>query len=508
MNSDAFLRHHGLASNPFRGEEARQDAVFDLIESGCRHPDFEKILGDPNHPAAAVVFGERGSGKTAMRLQIQSAIDAWNEAHPDSRCMVVGHDEFNPMLGAIARTIGRPGGTDDPDATLAAVTLADHLDMILASAVPPVVEAVNSGKAPTAGPLAGLAEARRRMRAASLAQRRALQRLQAVYDTGPDATNRGDRLRRVLQVPGGPRLRLVLAAAIAAMVLAVAWSVAVATKSVAEGAEAAMLPTFLLFGVSLLAGAWWMWSRLRLARAARRRVRVVRGLGRDADAAAAALRRLPAADLASIVPPGGTGGDEWRIERLAELVDVLRSIGVDGTIVLIDRVDEPVAVNGVTARMKALAWPLFRNKVLQMPGVGMKFLLPLELRDELMRERAEFFREARLDKQNLVERLVWSGAMLFDLCNARLRACAEGEQAPSLMDLFDETVTRQDVVDALDHMQQPRDAFKLLYGLVQEHCSNVVEEEASFQIGRTTLDLVRKRQVERKEGMLRGTRPG
>jgi hypothetical protein len=490
MNSDAFLRHHGLASNPFRGEEARQDAVFDLIESGCRHPDFEKILGDPNHPAAAVVFGERGSGKTAMRLQIQSAIDAWNEAHPDSRCMVVGHDEFNPMLGAIARTIGRPGGTDDPDATLAAVTLADHLDMILASAVPPVVEAVNSGKAPTAGPLAGLAEARRRMRAASLAQRRALQRLQAVYDTGPDATNRGDRLRRVLQVPGGPRLRLVLAAAIAAMVLAVAWSVAVATKSVADGAEAAMLPTFLLFGVSLLAGAWWMWSRLRLARAA------------------AALRRLPAADLASIVPPGGTGGDEWRIERLAELVDVLRSIGVDGTIVLIDRVDEPVAVNGVTARMKALAWPLFRNKVLQMPGVGMKFLLPLELRDELMRERAEFFREARLDKQNLVERLVWSGAMLFDLCNARLRACAEGEQAPSLMDLFDETVTRQDVVDALDHMQQPRDAFKLLYGLVQEHCSNVVEEEASFQIGRTTLDLVRKRQVERKEGMLRGTRPG
>ena len=83
-------------------------------------------------------------------------------------------------------------------------------------------------------------------------------------------------------------------------------------------------------------------------------------------------------------------------------MDVLRSIGVDGTIVLIDRVDEPVAVNGVTARMKALAWSLFRNKVLQMPGVGMKFLLPLELRDELMRERAEFFREARLDKQNLV----------------------------------------------------------------------------------------------------------
>ena len=76
------------------------------------------------------------------------------------------------------------------------------------------------------------------------------------------------------------------------------------------------------------------------------------------------------------------------------------------------------------------------------------------------------------------------------------------------MDLFDDSVSRQDVVDALDQMQQPRDAFKLLYGLVSEHCSNVVDEEESFEIGRVTLDLVRKRQVERKEGMLRGVRPG
>ena len=68
--------------------------------------------------------------------------------------------------------------------------------------------------------------------------------------------------------------------------------------------------------------------------------------------------------------------------------------------------------------------------------------------------------------------------------------------------------TLADVVDALDQMQQPRDAFKMLYGVIQEHCSNVVEEEAAFQVDKTTLDLVRKRQVERKEGMLRGVRPG
>ena len=78
----------------------------------------------------------------------------------------------------------------------------------------------------------------------------------------------------------------------------------------------------------------------------------------------------------------------------------------------------------------------------------------------------------------------------------------------SILDLFDDSVRRSDIVDALDQMQQPRDAFKFLYALVQEHCSNVTEEEGDWRISKTTLDLVRKRQVDRKEGMLRGTLPG
>ena len=127
-----------------------------------------------------------------------------------------------------------------------------------------------------------------------------------------------------------------------------------------------------------------------------------------------------------------------------------------------------------------------------------------------MRETADFYREARLDKQNLVERLAWSGATLFDLCNARLAVCTmDGvEGGPGLMDRFAPEVGSQEVVDALDQMRQPRDAFKLLYALVQEHCTSVVEEEGDFRISRQTLDHVRRRQVERRDGMLRGARPG
>lgn len=504
MNSQAFLRHHRLDSNPFRGEEARQDAVFDRVETVCRHPDFEKILGDLHHPAAAVVFGERGSGKTALRLQLESAMLQSGRADPAARCLVVDHDEFNPMLGAIGRSIGK----DDPEAVVSAVTLSDHLDVILARAVPTVVDAVVSARPPASGSLAGLDQARRSARGASLSVRRELQRLQALYDGGPDAGRRAARLRRVLHLPGRSRGRLMLAGTLLLSSLAAAWGLAVALGAVTGHPKAILLPSAVLLLGALVTGVGWCRNRLRLGRVSRAAARGLRGLGRSAESFRRSAREVPASDLRELVPPTGRGGDEWRIERLGGLVEALHAIGVSGMVVLVDRVDEPVAVSGTTTRMRSLAWPLFRNKVLQMPGVGLKFLLPLELRDELARETPEFFREARLDKQNLLERLSWSGAMLFDLCNARLAACSSEDPAPRLMELFDDSVGRQDVVDALDQMQQPRDAFKLLYGLVQEHCSNVVEEESAFQIGKTTLDLVRKRQVERKEGMLRGVRPG
>ena len=504
MNSDAFLAHHRLESNPFRGEEARQDAVFDRIEAGCRHHGFEKILGDPHHPASAVVFGERGSGKTALRLQLEHGISEWNRSHPESRCLVIGHDEFNPMLGAIGRSLGG----DDRDSAVTAVTLADHLDVIMSHAVPVVVDAVLSGRAPVAGPLAGLADARRSIRGASLADRSELQRLQVLYDGGPDAAIRARRLRGVLQIRGRARGGLMFFGMILLAILAAAWGVALGLEVVTGPDGVIALPAVILMAGSLVSGGGWLRHHVRVSGVAKNAARRLRALGRGSESFRGSIRQVPRRRLVGLVPPSDRGADEWRIERLNGLVEVLRAIKVPGMVVLIDRVDEPVAVNGVTARMRALAWPLFRNKVLQMPGVGMKFLLPLELRDELLRETPEFFREARLDKQNLVERLVWSGAMLFDLCNARLAACSAVETPPGVMDLFDDSVTRQDVVDALDQMQQPRDAFKLLYGVIHEHCSNVVEEDSSFQIGRTTLDVIRRQQVERKDGMLRGVRPG
>ncbi len=71
MNTESFFARLNIRENPFRAEEARDDVVFQrLIDRGQPHPEFDKIFGDPAHPGPSVVFGEKGSGKTAIRLQM------------------------------------------------------------------------------------------------------------------------------------------------------------------------------------------------------------------------------------------------------------------------------------------------------------------------------------------------------------------------------------------------------------------------------------------------------
>ena len=506
MNTDLFLQRHGLDGNPFRGEEARQDAVFDRIDTGFRHPEFSKILGDLAHPASAVVFGERGSGKTALRMQFEAVLAASNHDDGGSRTLVVAHDEFNPMLAAIRKQMD--GGDDD--AVLQSVSVSDHLDAILAKSVPLIVDVIIGDQGADESVLGSKVTARRTMRRASRDDRNDLLRLQMLYDRSSSSVIAGDRakrLRRALRLRGRSRVGLASAVTAAMLVLATAWSVVVLLGRVPDDWIGWAPAGLFLFSALIAAGAG-VRSAHRLRRAAADAHRRLRPLDRGASGFIASLRQASPAGLGDAIPPATPAGEEWRIARMEDFVRILDLLGVQGIVVLVDRVDEPVMVRGDPGRMKSLVWPLLRNKILQMPGVGLKFLLPLELREFLNRESSDFFRQARLDKQNLVEKLTWSGATLFDLCNARIRACAAVEASPNLMDLFHEDVDRREVVDALDQMQQPRDAFKFLYGLVQEHCSNLVEADEDAGIAQPTLDLVRKRHDERREEVLRGLRAG
>ena len=503
MHVRTFLEHYQIRENPFRAEEAGQDAVFSRIEDVCRHPDFEKICGDLDRPATSIVFGERGSGKTAIRMQIEQEVDAYNLAHPAERCLLIPYDDLNPVLDRFTRHRGMPGS---PKA-LAEFRLIDHMDAVLGVVVPRIVDQLLGGLRGRKPPLVIEDLTPKRLRHLDTATKRDLMMLQLCYDRPEAAAARTERLKRVLRFRSHNALG---ERKWAAVVTAVLFLGGLGFFLVTAPTEFRWLWWLLLGLVGL--GAVGLTVRylqllMRTHRQARDLARHLRVADRPVTSYRAALAALRTEEVQTADLPM-SDSDEPRYAMFARLMTAIAPFGYRSLLILVDRVDEPTLVNGEPERMQAIVWPLLNNKFLQQAGVGVKLLLPLELRYLLNREGSEFYREARLDKQNFIDRLSWSGATLYDVCTARLNACREeGAEPISIIELFGDGVTRQDIVDALDQMHQPRDAFKFLYQLVQEHCSNIPDDMPSFKIVRPTLDAVRKQQSERMSAMLRGVQP-
>jgi hypothetical protein len=173
---------------------------------------------------------------------------------------------------------------------------------------------------------------------------------------------------------------------------------------------------------------------------------------------------------------------------LVKFQNVLKRLGFSGVQVLVDRVDEPHLINGSPERMKEFLWPLFDNKFLKHPGLGFKLLLPAEVRHYLNREDRGFYERSRLDKQNMVPSLEWTGESLYDIAEDRLRASAKDRKKVSLLDLFDENVSRDELTRQFARLRVPRHLFKFLYRLIVEHCGRYPADSPKWTIGRETLD--------------------
>ena len=176
-NLTQFFEHWRILENPFRGEEARNDAVFARMAglaggdpaAAALHSDFDKVLGDPARPSTSIVFGEKGSGKTAMRLQIEARLARHGRENPSQRSFVVLYDELNGFLDRLQeRTAGRGDASRrargtrragsheaDPADVFRRIRLVDHIDAIPSIAVTRLVSGIL--RRPRAGDEVGLA---------------------------------------------------------------------------------------------------------------------------------------------------------------------------------------------------------------------------------------------------------------------------------------------------------------------------------------------------------------
>ena len=473
MKIQQFLEHHGLISNPFADEDAQTDTVF---KGACIrsvfHPAWDKIYGDPTEPATSVVFGEKGAGKTAMRLQIVRRLADYNAEHPDHQVFVVQYDDFNPFIDRFRE--GFHGRWRRIDRALGQWRLWDHIDAILALAVTQLVDrilAVPQIRHPAAHdePLAvGKLDANQARNVALLA---------AVYDqsTAENPAVRWQRLRKKLRYSTWKsKWDLAVGSLVAVAVVSLffykdfGWSRIGALWPWMLGVIAA---GWLPWAARWLKYTWKAWQISRNTRVLNHSLRPLRRI----------LMNFPGGQLVGQPLPVGQQTDQ-RYRLLEKLQSVLRWLGFDGILVIVDRVDEPYLINGSTDLMQALVWPMLDNKFLKHPGLGLKLLLPVEIERRVDRQERDFHERARLDKQNLIRSLAWTGQSLYDLANARLRACAADGKAPTISDLLDPAIDGRRLRDGLAGLRVPRHLFKFMYRLFTAHCNAHSDDSPVWQI--------------------------
>lgn len=468
MKVQEFLEHHGIAGNPFAEEDAQNDTVFKrtCLETTF-HPAWDKIYGDPSDPSTSIVFGEKGSGKTALKLQMVRQFERHNAAHPDRRTFVVLYDDFNPFLD---RFVSRVGGSRSVEKTLGQWKLWDHMDAILSVAVTRLCDEIIAQKRSAAMPAA---------------KARDLALLAACYDQSTAQTFPA-RWRAVRSRVGYRAwlglwpLGLGIAATLAL--------VAALGLGVARGSTAWANAWWPWLAV---AAAWlpWGWRRLRATFTAWRIVGSMRTGNRTVGQLARALARMPEVDRAAQPLPAAARSDD-RYELFAKLQGVLATLGYVGMVVIVDRLDEPHLINGSADRMRQVLWPMLDNKFLKSPGMGFKLLLPIELYRFIEREDEQFNQRARLDKQNLVPSLEWSGETLYDIASQRVNAASAGTPPATLAQLFEPSVDQRRLLDGLRSVRVPRHLFKFLYRLLVAHCHAHTNEQPVYTIPLERFDTV------------------
>jgi len=477
MKIQPFLEHHGITANPFADEDAQTDLVFKgFCITHTYHPTWDKIYGNPAEPATAVVFGEKGSGKTALRLQIARHLGDYNADHPGARVFVIEYDDFNPYLDRFRERFR--GRRRRPERVLGQWKLWDHVDAVLALGVTQLVDRILEEK--QASHPAACDPVPLPVESLSRGQARDLLLLAAIYDqsTAGSGLERWHRLRRRLRVSTW-RTKWDIA-------LPMLTAVAVAA-AIVGGREWEWLRTpwpYVAAGAACLPRLWRCvracWRSAGVTRHARVLLPHWKRLKKI-------LMQLPERQIAGQPLPRAQRTDD-RYELLGKLQGVLGSLGFSGIVVLVDRVDEPYLLNGSAELMRALVWPLLDNKLLKHPGLGLKLLLPSELLDFVEREDRDFHQRARLDKQNLIRSLDWTGEALYDVAAARLQACAAEGRTPALADLFDASVSKNRLIEAMRSLRVPRHLFKFLYRLLVAHTNAHTDAEPCWKISGETFE--------------------
>ena len=501
MKIQQLLEHYGVRINPFSQEDAQSDHIFQKhCAAVIYHPAWDKVLGDCGNPSTSIVFGEKGAGKTAIRLQLVNAVNEHNQKHPQDRAFVISYDDLNPFLDTFRDRLH--GRKRNPDRAVQEWRLWDHMDALLTLSTRRLCNVIADEHASDPDFRFQQLKELPRLR------KRDLLMLAAFYDQSSDQSH-WRRWKKIKRRLGFFSPEVFWRPALGCVVTFLTFAIALRNLPENGLSELAVLKNWYLYVIAAVGWAPWAKRFAALWWKARRIAKQVRILEHGTATMRKILSRFPAREIDGQPMPSRDRSDD-RYELLSKLQRILKPLGFTSMVVLVDRVDEPHLINGSAQRMKDFLWSMFDNKFLKHPGIGFKMLLPRDVVYYLEREEREFYERSRLDKQNLIRSLEWTGESLHDMATNRIRACLseDADQNISIRDFFADDVSEQDLIRRFGKLRVPRHLFRFLYRLLTEHCNSATEDNPKWKISREALERCMDVYERELEAMDRGLGTG
>ena len=478
MFIETWRKHWGLTQDPFSCEDADKDVILPRMSETAVHSAFDRLYGDPLSPAPGIVFGEKGSGKSGLRLAMRRKLSG--PAH-GARVLCTEYLDFDGYLERFRRSVGAKAAADRIGrAVRDHWTLSDHLDALLSGGVTELVDQV-------------LAEAD--WPTLTSKQKADLLLLTGFYYDSRRSTTE-DALRRLrgrlrlksLRAPIVRTVRILLS--VVAVALALAPSVGPSL-----GLDVPGTPLAWYVAAAVLLSVVWgeaLYRKAQLAAAARS-VRNVRVLDRDPALVAGVLAGLDPHVRREFALPKGTD-QATRYDHVARFESLMRSFGRDSWYVLVDRIDEPSGLNSDPDAARRFVETLLDHKLLQVPGLALKLFLPVELDGIYRNASPDELKRMRLDKSNLVPQLDWTGQELIEIANQRIDACSSSPGL-TLQRFFAEDLSPDYLRQTLQTLGTPRYALGFLTSVFLEYARNLPgdlpEDASEWRVPRAHFDVLR-----------------
>lgn len=492
MFTQKWRDHWGLKEDPFNCEDADKDVILSELDSSIVHWSCDRMYGNPEMAAPAIVFGEKGSGKSALRLMIKKRLEEYNRQNPDAKVALIEYIDFNPYLSQYRRSI--VARADDKQAAQEVIKrwkVADHLDSILSIGITQFVNEIISTK--------------NSLKDLSRKQKSYLLMLTCLYynsdkTTTTEALNELKKQVRYFTFRPGMKWMLVSVLSLLGIgLILLPWLL-----------PSPVGPNSLWFtlGVICLLGTWgWFFYDLisyrSLASWASRSIKV---LPRNPSHLSNLLSQLSNKERKEYILPRGSD-DSSRYQILDCYMDLLENFNYKGLYVLLDRVDEPLLLSVNEELMRQFVERMLDIKLLQYPRLGLKLFLPLEM-DAIHRNATpEQLKHMRLDKSNLIPELKWSGQELYEIASKRLQISQNDNAKPiQLSDMIEEGFDYSYLRETLSTLGTPRYAFGFLSTLITEHVkdlpNDLPDDDPRWKITRSRFDVVRAMWIDRS-GVLR-----